>query len=377
MRDILSKLDSILSEDTPQQPNHQDLNNFEQAVPEQEPSLFQIGDGFGISLSEEFEIGSEIIDILEDGIVVELDEHAMLYLQEQGFTFEDIDLEENKIKGVDNKACWKGYRYAGTENHKDKCVKVGEGWGAETQRKELEQSNIAIAKVLLKYRDDPKLSQIANLMFQNNHNANSIDQTLQGRGKYSIDWWSKQVEKDGPSKDWTDMMVNKYLNNGVKEISDQDDTFMGTVKNKISGVEFDVHAASPAGRDGDRVSSLIYLRDKDSGKNVHKFQSTAEINKHYDWVRFPGKFGEDSDDLSEAEYQGRNVPLNKPMKGDVKKSKVYVKGPKGNVVKVNFGDKKMKIKKSNPARRKSFRARHKCHTAKDRTTARYWSCRSW
>lgn len=86
---------------------------------------------------------------------------------------------------------------------------------------------------------------------------------------------------------------------------------------------------------------------------------------------------DDQDNLSEAKYQGREVPLNKPMKGDVKKSKVYVKNKKGNVIKVNFGDKNMRIKKSNPARRKSFRARHNCSTAKDKTTARYWSCRAW
>lgn len=83
-------------------------------------------------------------------------------------------------------------------------------------------------------------------------------------------------------------------------------------------------------------------------------------------------------DVKEAEYQGRKVKLNKPMSGDVKKSKVYVKDPKtGNVKKVNFGDPNMRIKKSNPERRKSFRARHKCDTAKDKTTARYWSCRAW
>lgn len=81
--------------------------------------------------------------------------------------------------------------------------------------------------------------------------------------------------------------------------------------------------------------------------------------------------------LDEAEYQGRKVPLGKPMKGDVKKSKVYVKGPKGNVVKVNFGDKNMRIKKSNPARRKSFRARHNCANPGPRWKARYWSCRAW
>lgn len=81
--------------------------------------------------------------------------------------------------------------------------------------------------------------------------------------------------------------------------------------------------------------------------------------------------------LDEAEYQGRTVALGKPMKGDVKKSKVYVKNPQGNVVKVNFGDKNMKIKKSNPARRKSFRARHNCANPGPRHKAKYWSCRAW
>ena len=86
----------------------------------------------------------------------------------------------------------------------------------------------------------------------------------------------------------------------------------------------------------------------------------------------------DDSQLSEAEYQGRKVPLGKPMKGDVAKSKVYVKDPKtGNVKKVNFGDPNMKIKKSNPARRKSFRARHNCDNPGPRTKARYWSCRAW
>jgi uncharacterized Zn finger protein (UPF0148 family) len=82
--------------------------------------------------------------------------------------------------------------------------------------------------------------------------------------------------------------------------------------------------------------------------------------------------------IQEAKYQGRTVTLNKPMKGDVKKSKVYVKDPKtGNVKKVNFGDKNMKIKKSNPKRRKSFRARHHCENPGPKTKARYWSCKAW
>ena len=83
-------------------------------------------------------------------------------------------------------------------------------------------------------------------------------------------------------------------------------------------------------------------------------------------------------DVGEAEYQGRKVKLNKPTRGDVKKSKVYVKDPKtGNVKKVNFGDPNMKIKKDIPARRKSFRARHNCDSPGPKTKARYWSCKAW
>jgi hypothetical protein len=89
-------------------------------------------------------------------------------------------------------------------------------------------------------------------------------------------------------------------------------------------------------------------------------------------------------EVNEAEYQGRKVKLGKPMQGDVKKFKVYVKNPQGNVVKVNFGHggtsakgKTMKIRKSNPDARKSFRARHNCDNPGPRHKARYWSCRKW
>ena len=96
-------------------------------------------------------------------------------------------------------------------------------------------------------------------------------------------------------------------------------------------------------------------------------------------------YSEDEEHTFEAEYQGRKVKLNKPMRGDVKKFKVYVKDPKtGNVKKVNFGHggtsakrKTMRIRKSNPKARKSFRARHNCSNPGPKTKARYWSCRKW
>ena len=91
----------------------------------------------------------------------------------------------------------------------------------------------------------------------------------------------------------------------------------------------------------------------------------------------------DEQQLEEAVYQGKTVKLNKPTRGDVKKFKVYVnsgkKDKKGRIKakKVNFGDKKMRIKKSNPKRRKSFRARHNCANPGPKTKARYWSCKKW
>ena len=97
-----------------------------------------------------------------------------------------------------------------------------------------------------------------------------------------------------------------------------------------------------------------------------------DFNDAYDYMWF-----NEDETLDEAEYQGRKVPLGKPMRGDRKKFKVYVRKPNGNVVKVNFGDPNMRIRKSNPARRRSFRARHNCANPGPRTKARFWSCRNW
>ena len=111
-----------------------------------------------------------------------------------------------------------------------------------------------------------------------------------------------------------------------------------------------------------------------------------------DFISFMRSYSKDLNEetcpcMHEAEYQGRDVKLGKPMAGDVKKFKVYVKNPAGNVVKVNFGhggssaaskgEKTMRIRKSNPKARKSFRARHNCDSPGPRHKARYWSCRKW
>lgn len=137
--------------------------------------------------------------------------------------------------------------------------------------------------------------------------------------------------------------------------------------------------------ESDVTSDSDFKPDQDHERN--QFGSETHVPGHEDELN-DGDYceeclievlkGQHPDMLGEAEYQGRKVPLGKPMRGDVKKFKVFVKDPStGNVKKVNFGDKKMRIKKSIPARRKSFRARHNCANPGPRTKARYWSCRKW
>lgn len=111
---------------------------------------------------------------------------------------------------------------------------------------------------------------------------------------------------------------------------------------------------------------------------IEYIEQADELNEYINIIE-PG--------LNEAEYHGRKVKLGKPMRGDIKKFKVYVRDTDGDIVKVNFGhggtsakragQKTMRIRKNNPARRRSFRARHNCDNPGPRTKARYWSCRKW
>jgi len=116
----------------------------------------------------------------------------------------------------------------------------------------------------------------------------------------------------------------------------------------------------------------------DEQMDIYDDVANSEFGMDYDqlgsneqeWVR------DEIDNLSEAEYKGREVPLNKPKRGGPKKFFVYVKNPKtGNVKKVNFGDSgNLSVKIKEPGARASFAARHKCSTKKDKTSPGYWSC---
>jgi len=347
MRDILSKLDKILTESTVAQ-GVDEANAAQQAAiaiskkqrgetPKNEE--FEIGDDFGISFSEDFEIATEIVDILEDGIVIELDDRALEMLTNEGLNFLEGELEES-VAGP--KKCWKGYRKTGTQPGTGKnagkrvndCEKIGEA---------LDESGLQRYTGIKKYgKDGFEALQKAG--------REGADEEEKGRIK------DKFLKKEDHGPENPDAAVN-----------------YGEYDREGDMAKDDLRTINGAAKE------LYDILDAD--ENLPEWVQ-AKITKAVDYLDTvrdymkANKYAEDTQ-TDEAKYQGREVPLGKKMAGDVKKSKVYVRKPNGNIVKVNFGDKKMRIKKSNPARRKSFRARHNCANPGPRHKARYWSCRSW
>ena len=149
--------------------------------------------------------------------------------------------------------------------------------------------------------------------------------------------------------------------------------------NENKGLWHNINAKKKRGEKSSPKGSKAYKAAKAAGEKLNRQKN----EQAYDLWAEDGSFGYTMTGIVEAEYKGRKVKLGKPMQGDVKKFKVYVKNPKGNVVKVNFGQGggakggTMKIRKSNPEARKSFRARHNCDNPGPRHKARYWSCKKW
>ena len=369
MRDLLSKLDALVSETALKDPadleaKRKALDELEaDPVASKDPEIsaaidqrrsdlekeakskgfgeeFEIGDNFGISFSEDFEISTEIVGFVEDGIVVELDETALNYLQENGINFLEGELvNEEKQKGVDGKVCWKGYKRMGTKmkggKRVDNCVKMGED-------SDVEESGLQYYTGKKKYGKDG----MAALAAAGREGA-SEEELGRIKDKY-------KKEDHGPEDPEASYNVGEFDREGDMAKDDLR-TINDAAKELYSIIQADENL--PEWVQAKIVKAMDYL---DTARDYMK----------------ANKYAEDFE-VDEAKYRGKEVPLGKKLPGDVKKSKVYVRKPNGNIVKVNFGDKKMRIKKSNPKRRKSFRARHNCKNPGPRWKARYWSCRSW
>ena len=192
--------------------------------------------------------------------------------------------------------------------------------------------------------------------------------TTDGFDVEEMEAYAKKIGKDWP--EWEDE-IDDFLKQAPITSGMMDDM------NKVLGPDWEQNEKLSA--------AAADVLDKSAGFVPMPEADEFDIEEDEDFEEVLGPLGFPEDELWEAEYRGRKVPLNKPMRGDVKKFKVYVKDPKtGNVKKVNFGHggtsakrKTMRIRKSNPKARKSFRARHNCANPGPKTKARYWSCRKW
>ena len=182
-----------------------------------------------------------------------------------------------------------------------------------------------------------------------------------------IDMYVNRILGDEKMNDVMDEVPDDIKDDVLKALREKDEE--GPDKEAKKGLWENIHNKRKRGEKPARPGDEDYP-DKDSWEKAKK-----SSNDELSLIRLAAAF--DGLVVEAAEYKGKKVQLNKPMRGDVKKYKVYVKNDKGNVVKVNFGDKNMEIKRDDPERRKSFRARHNCDNPGPKWKARYWSCKFW
>jgi hypothetical protein len=304
-----------------------------------------VGDSFAINIREECLIESHIVETTADGVVLQADDRMIQLMEQYGITLETV----RRYGAVGSS---RGQGYTLEEESIDEC-------GSEPAPQHDAGSAFDAVLDLIRSR--------AGLESRMSENANDNDPLA--------------------AKAADDAAVNAMDNPNQATTVDE---------GRMSDIDIDLRSLANRGDEEDLIAALEgdlgpgtadvlqhmmeELKDELASKGMNDVINDYDRMIEILWDKLVEEYGGDPDfeEMSEAEYQGRKVQLGKPMQGDVKKFKVYVKDPKtGNVKKVNFGDKTMRIKKSNPARRRSFRARHNCDNPGPRTKARYWSCRKW
>jgi hypothetical protein len=294
--------------------------------------IIDINDSFDIELNEHFVIETGVVGYTEDGIVIEADETILGLLEVNDILTEGIELEETKP------GLW--------ANIHAKRERIKQGSGEKMRKPGSKGAPSA---------------------------QNFKDAAKEGAGEYMDTKPYTPNTKSSPPKMDTKPAEEKPLQGNPKDYITKEDQGASQRVRNDAFAELD---KIRSGGTSDLEQQADNFRQRAQAGQAGKSTKWSEMSPaQQEELRRQG-FGPQKT-TNEAEYQGREVPLGKPMAGDVKKSKVYVRKPNGKVVKVNFGDKNMKIKKSNPNRRKSFRARHRCENPGPRWKARYWSCRAW
>jgi hypothetical protein len=309
----------------------------------------QAGDAFDIEVAPDHLIETVILEATEDSVLIQGDEILQKLLESRGHAMEHI--------GTYGAVGYGGMGQTFFEKDGEQIDEHGGGIGPKQHWQDMMEQPV----------DEGKVKDLSIEL--DDYQRMTPQQFYAAYGQRKADWAMAHqdfIQKHGLQTDWSGTSGFDY----VRETS----AYMSRML-ELAGVsdhKFDKE---------DQVyhednSGLLDKSIKDA-----PVSAMGELPEQLDAQ-------EPDEEIDEAEYQGRKVSLGKPMRGDVKKFKVYVKDPKtGNIKKVNFGhggtsakragQKTMKIKKSNPARRRSFRARHNCDNPGPRTKARYWSCRAW
>ena len=298
-------------------------------------------DSFDLELNEHFVIETGVVGFTDDGIILEADDETIEFLELNDMLTEN-NLAEDELDVVDEGR----YKYR------------------ESEDDELDQ-----IKELANIKENPNPGDFNSAMaspigsINKNDEERVADSNVTGKDPYVVsEKWSGDTEIKSTGK-WADKTIAE-LKKARSALKDKEDRTKEETS-KLRQINFAIRSK------------------KDWKGGVAETDMPPESSLDLTSPISGGNMREDVS-LDEAEYQGRKVTLNKPMQGDVKKSKVYVKNEKGNVVKVNFGHggssakgKTMSIKKNNPERRKAFRARHNCKNPGPKWKARYWSCKAW
>ena len=290
-------------------------------------------------------------------------------------------MEQNRL--AENKPCWSGYKQVGMKKKNGKevpnCVPIDENidegdglWANIHAKRERGESNNYMFWLNLKGIHDDAIE-----MLHMDHSA--VDKLIANGHQWAVE--HIVTSKDDIEEVYHFLEGNLEGNKMVAENESNNYMFWSSIKTiaHASGelLKMDESKVDAILSDGHGWALDHIATSNDDIEEVYHF--LANTLDAYDGDTEGGYEDEygSVEELSiyEGKYDGK--PLGKPMHGDVKKFKVYVKNAKGNVVKVNFGDPNMEIKRDDPKRKKSFRARHKCAQAKDRTTPKYWSCKMW
>jgi hypothetical protein len=413
-----------------------DIYKLVRELSEEKDDVIYLDDSMDIELSEGFVIETGVVGFTEDGVIIHLDEDAMEFLDFNGVLLEsEENLNENE--GTADAVC-DAILNRIARQHSDVLQKFGPQAVMDAAEDlaqnyddldEIGSSDVSIwtkqviqdleagmykhlhentggdideFKAKVSTSEDPfdlvydaisgKHGETIRAAMQDMYDDVVIDFRLHPDDDFEkiIDKMLDYLDADAVVKE--DEQIDELAD--IKRLSGQEEVDEGLGKALLGGAALiaaitgvNKMEANHMMKTEPQLIKLAQMRQEAFVQNdEYKVKELDDrIQKTMDHISVTGRpvMGPDGapivpgEPIGEAEYQGRKVPLGKPMQGDVKKSKVYVKKPNGKVVKVNFGDKNMTIKKNNPARRKSFRARHNCDNPGPRWKARYWSCRAW